>query len=80
MLSRSCNIRSNIIAQGFVARDLKMQHTSGSAGTEVELPVSTVAGHKSREWQEQEELLAHGPPAQLSDTEVCLGELGIFWL
>lgn len=32
MLSKLCNIRSNIITQGFVPCGLKMQHTSGSAG------------------------------------------------
>lgn len=53
---------------------------SGSAGAAVELPVSTVASGESRERQEQAELLAHGLPAQLSDRQVCLGELGNFWL
>lgn len=80
MLSRLCNIRSNIIVQGFVPCGSKMQHTSGSAGAELEPPVSTVASGESRDWQEQAELLACGPPAQLSDTRVCLGQLGIFWL
>lgn len=53
---------------------------SGSAGSEVGLPVSTMARGESRERQGQAELLAHGPPAQLSDTWVSLGELGTFRL
>lgn len=78
-LSRLCSIRSNIIAQGFMPCGLKMQHTSRSAGAKVEAPVSTMTSGESPEWQEQAELLAHGPPAQW-DTRGCLGKLGIFWL
>lgn len=70
MLSRLCNIRSNIIAQGSVPCGLKMQHTSGSAGAEVKLLVSTIASGESKGWQEQAELQAHGSPAQLSDTSM----------
>lgn len=35
-------------------------------GAKVELPVSTITSGESREWQEQAELLARGPPARIN--------------
>lgn len=54
-----------------------MRHTSGSAETEVELPVCSIAGGGSREVTNK--LMAHGPSSHLSDTQTCLGELGFFF-